>query len=148
MIELVVVLILVIYGLWLLKKDSGLAPAVNDNISSEQATSAGNTSTGSINVTNPTVPLSYAQTLQQYKSARIQLDQNCQATPNNVTHKNNTFIMIDNRASVARVVKIGSVFTVDAWGFKIVKLSSVTLPATWYVNCGSSQNVATILIQK
>jgi len=56
--------------------------------------------------------------------------------------------MIDNRAPVARTVKVGSTFPIKAYGFKIVNLSSATLPATWYVDCDSSQNVATILIQK
>jgi hypothetical protein len=55
--------------------------------------------------------------------------------------------MIDNRSEVARTVKVGSSFGIKAWGFEIVKLSSATLPATWYVDCDKSQNVATILIQ-
>lgn len=102
---------------------------------------------GSVNA-NPVAPLTYAQALAKYKDARIQLGENCQASPNNVTYKNNTSIMIDNRAPVSRTVKVGSAYNVKAWGFKIIKLSSATLPATWYVDCDKSQNVATILIQK
>ena len=106
------------------------------------------TSTGSVNAGISTPSISYANALIKYKDARIQLNAACQATPNNMTFKNGTSIMIDNRASVALTVKAGSVFTIKAYGFKIVKLSSATLPATWLVDCGTSQNVATLLIQK
>lgn len=145
LIELVVVLILVGLGLWYLKNP---APVVVDN--SNRVTPADSVSNGnaSNNVFIPAKPITYAQALQIYKDVRIQLNQDCQATPNNVTHKNNTYIMIDNRADKARIVKVGSSFSVPAYGFQIVKLSSASLPATWYVDCGSSQNVATILIQK
>ena len=139
--ELIIVLILVGFGLWALKKNPVIVPVANDN----QIMSPTN---GTVNTNTPTALLSYAQALTQYKDARIQLDQNCRASPNNITYKDNTNIMIDNRAAVARVVKVGSVFTVSAYGFKIVRLTSATLPATWYVDCDSSQNVATILIQK
>ena len=92
--------------------------------------------------------LSYAEALAKYKDARIQLDDRCQASPNNVTYKNNTSIMIDNRSPMTRSVKVGSTYTIKGYGFKIVKLSSSQLPIQWLVDCDKSQNVATILIQK
>lgn len=94
------------------------------------------------------VSASYTQALIDYKDARIQLDSECRAIPSNVTYKNGTSIMIDNRAPVARTVTAGSTFSIPAYGFKIVNLSSATLPATWYVNCDQRVKVATILIQK
>ncbi len=121
--------------------------AVNqDNVEVVEPTE--DVSEGSVNATVPAAAISYANALVKYKDARIQLGTNCQASPNNVTYKDNTSIMIDNRSAVARTVKVGSTFPIKAWGFKIVKLSSSTLPATWYVDCDKSQNVATILIQK
>src|SRR5258708_267492 len=131
--------------------------AMNRNSTSEQSplaaqtpvTSTEDTTAGSVNSSaSPLATLSYQQALLKYKDARIQLDKTCQATPNNVTYKNGTNIMIDNRAPVARTVKVGSTISIKGWGFKIVKLSSSTLPATWLVDCDTSQNVATILIQK
>ena len=118
--ELVVVLILVGFGLWFLKKDSTPTPAYKD----------------------------YTDALVIYKGARIELDENCQANPSSVTYKNGTSIMIDNRASVDRVVKVGSSFPIKAQSFEIVKLSSETLPIIWNVDCDQSKNVAQILIQK
>lgn len=142
--ELVIVLVLVGFGLWTLKNSS--APVATDNNQGSVPTE--DVSAGSVNANVPTATISYANALLKYKDARIQLDTNCQASPNNVTYKNGANIMIDNRAPVARTVKVGSTFSIKAYGFKIVKLSSATLPATWYVDCDGSQNVATILIQK
>ncbi len=142
-IELVVVLVLVGFGLWTLKNNSAPSDTNTDaNQVVDTSTNAGNTNAGAV------APISYTDALVKYKDSRIQLDTNCQANPNNVTYKNNSYIMIDNRSSADRAVKLGSTFSIKAWGFKIVKLSSANLPATWYLDCGNSQNVATVLIQK
>ena len=98
--------------------------------------------------TAPVTTLSYEHALTQYIDKRIQFDSRCQATPSQVTYKNGTSIMLDNRASVARTIKIGSLVSIPAYGFKIIQISSDTLPATWLVDCGTSQNVATVIVQK
>ncbi|MFN4181570.1 MAG: hypothetical protein ACK4FA_02660 [Candidatus Paceibacteria bacterium] len=92
--------------------------------------------------------MSYADALAKYKDARIQLDAECRAVPNNVTYKDGTEIMLDNRAGVSRTVTLGSTFTIGAYDFKIVKISSNVLPYTYLVDCGDKQNVATILVQR
>ena len=140
---LVIVLALVAYGWWSLRN----SPAPLVTVEPGQSLSDG-VDIVSTNNTNTTTPISYADALVKYKDARIQLNDGCQATPNVMTYKNNTNIMIDNRASVTRTVKVGSIFSVKGYGFKIVRLSSATLPSTWYVDCDKFQNVATILIQK
>ncbi len=137
-VELIVVLILVFFGLWYLKNPS------TDNVT----TGTGQTVTDNSKTAVPIKNINYTQALALYKNARIQLDKTCQAKPSAMTFKNNSYLMIDNRAPVDRTVRAGSVFNVKAYGFQIVKLSSEALPATWYVDCDSSQNVATILIQK
>ena len=108
-------------------------------------------STGSVD-TSAAVTLSYQQALIKYAKARIQLDDQCQAIPNVVTYKNGTNIMLDNRAAATRNIHLGSYFTIKGYGFKIVNLSSSTLPAKLLLDCGTSQandqNVATITIQK
>jgi hypothetical protein len=106
------------------------------------------TEVGAVVIKPKTNSISYQQALVKYKDHRIQLGQDCQATPTSVTYKNGTSIMIDNRSNVARTVKVGSNYTINAWSFKVVNLTSSTLPATWLVDCGKQQNVATILIQK
>ncbi|MEK7128207.1 MAG: hypothetical protein AAB933_01410 [Patescibacteria group bacterium] len=141
--ELIIVLIIAGFGLWSLTKNP---PSVVDGVNSNQQ--AISPSGGAPNTNVPITAITYEQALKIYKDARIQLNQDCQASPNNVTYKNNTYIMLDNRSDKTRAVKLGSSFTIPAYGFKIVKLGSASLPATWYIDCGSSQNVATILIQK
>ena len=106
-------------------------------------------SAGSVNNVVKKVPsISYADALVKYKDARIQIDALCQAFPNNVTYKNGTSIMIDNRSAINHTLKIGSTYTVDAYKFKIIKLTSNNLPETLLVDCDQYQNVATILVQK
>jgi hypothetical protein len=140
-------IIIVILMFWLVKKDN--SPVVNEEQNIEDTlTPVEDTSAGSVNTTAKTPSISYANALVKYKDTRIQLDKTCQATPNNVTYKNNTTIMVDNRAPVVRTVKIGSTYSIKAYGFKIIKLSSTTLPMTWLMDCDKSQNVATILLQK
>ncbi len=146
LIELGIVLVLVVFGLWSLNKSS--APATNDTSSSADVVSVEDTSAGSINVGAPAASIAYGDALVKYKDARLQLNKDCQGSPDKMTFKNGANVMIDNRSAVARTVKVGSVFSIKAYGFKIVNLSSSTLPATWYVDCGTSQNVATITIQK
>ncbi|MFA5714282.1 MAG: hypothetical protein WC998_00895 [Candidatus Paceibacterota bacterium] len=95
------------------------------------------------------VSLSYADALVQYADRRIQLDKTCQAHPNNVTYKDNTGIMIDNRSPETRTVKVGTTFTIKPYGFKIIVLPDIYLKSkTILVDCDGSQNVATILIQE
>jgi len=97
--------------------------------------------------TSPAVSLSYEQALLKYKDARLQLDKTCQASPDKMTFKNGTSIMIDNRAPVSRTVKVGSTYNIKAYGFKIITLSASTFPTNLLVDCDKSQNVATIIVQ-
>jgi len=92
--------------------------------------------------------ISYGQALIAYANRRIQLDSKCQAEPNQVTYKNNTNIMIDNRSAIARTVHVGNYYPIKAFGFKVINLSLAKLPGTFYLDCGTGQNEATILIQK
>ena len=135
-ITLVVVLALVFYAYWSMKNKPAPENPAED------------VSQGSVNAGAPVGALAYADALLKYQNARFQLNNDCQAIPNKGTFKNGANIMIDNRASVARTVKVGSTFPIKAYGFKIVKLESASLPATWYVDCDSSKNIATILIQE
>ena len=146
LLELIIVLALVGYGLWTYSDNPNLFTG-NTQINPVQETME-DTDTKNTGVPAGTSAPDYGQALLQYKDARIQLDQNCKANPTNLTFKNNTSVMIDNRANISRVVKVGSTFTIPAYGFEIVKLTSSSLPDTWYVDCGTSQNVATILIQR
>ena len=95
------------------------------------------------------VSISYANALIKYKDRRLQFDTSCQATPRSVTYKDNTGIMLDNRSAQTRTIKVGTTYTIKPYGFKIVVLPDIYLKSkTLLVDCGTAQNVATILIQE
>jgi hypothetical protein len=149
----IVVVVIVLIGVVMWATNSSAPTVVNntpvvDNTNALEVQSTEDLSIGSVDVGAPAASLSYQQALLKYKDARLQLDKVCQASPDKMTFKNNALLMVDNRAPVSRTVRVGSVFPIKAYGFKIVKLSSTTLPATWKVDCDASQNVATILIEK
>lgn len=105
----------------------------------------------SVPLANQPVSMSYQKALETYKdNKRIQLsgDAVCQASPNNVMYKNGTTIMIDNRSSKTRTIKLIGTYSIEGYGFKIVTLSSKTLPVTFLMDCNQQQNVAKILLQK
>lgn len=139
------VVLVVVLGFWYWSMNKSSVPVVEE---STVVDSVEDTTAGSVNTGSTAASISYTNALVKYKDARLQLDKNCQASPDQMTFKNGASVMVDNRAAVDRVVKLGSVFTIKAYGFKIVKLSSSTLPAKWYVDCDKSQNVSTITIQK
>lgn len=93
-------------------------------------------------------PSSYGEAVKQYETRRIQFDMYCQANPVNNTYKNGTSIMLDNRSGDARIITVGGVqYRLDGYGWKIITLSSKTLPATLAVDCGAGRNVSKILLQ-
>lgn len=147
-IGLVVVLFLVAgFFFWSMNKAS--APVVENTAPVAEVTPTEDTTPVGTSTSKPAAAsISYANALLKYKNARLQLDPTCQASPDKMTFKNGASLMIDNRAPVTRTVKVGTTFSIKAYSFKIIKLSSSTLPATWYVDCDKSQNVSTILIQK
>ncbi len=97
-----------------------------------------------------TVVLSYDEALAQYADKRIQFDRVCQATPNTPTYKTGTRIMLDNRSAESRTIRIGTLrtVTIPAWGFTTLELSSKNLPEMLDVDCGTGENVATIIVQQ
>lgn len=91
----------------------------------------------------------YDQILKEYDGRQIQFDERCQAIPNNLTYKNGTQVMFDNRSGDARWISVGGAeYYLSGYGYKILTLSSKTLPKTLYLNCGSAVNVGQILLQR
>src|SRR3989344_2701949 len=121
---------------------------VNDSATTEPAESVQD-SDQAAGITIDASPISYANALVKYADRRIQLDKDCRAYPSNVTYKDNTGIMIDNRSPKTRTVIVGTTFTIKPYGFKIVILPDIYLKSrTILVDCDQSQNVATILVQE
>ncbi len=90
----------------------------------------------------------YSQLVAAFDGKRIQFDLGCQASPQSMSLKNGTMIMLDNRAPQPRTITIGNVsYSVPASGFKLVTLNSPSLPSTQSISCNGTTNVSTILLQ-
>jgi hypothetical protein len=98
--------------------------------------------------TPPTKLLSYQEALALYMGKRIEINEQCYATPNTMTFKNNTKVMIDNSSDTPKILKIGKTTTVKAHGFKIVNLTSTKLPVKMIVDCGPLKGIANITLLK
>ncbi len=137
----VVVVVLIVVGTRS-KSTPGVTPTMSVNSTSVSP------STSPV-VTGTPKTLTYAQALEKYGSTRIQFDTTCQAHPSSMVIKKGTAIMLDNRSPKARTVAVGSVkYYLFGYGFRIVVPMSKTYPSTQLVDCGTSQNVASILIEK
>ncbi len=150
-VAVILVVAIIVFLFSLLKKETVGVDGIispNSNNTALFPPSTLDTSGSSVQGTKP-ISISYIDALAKYANKRIQLDKNCQAFPNTVTYKDNTGIMIDNRSPEVRTIKIGTSFTIKAWGFKIITLPNVVLQSkTIFVDCDKSLNVATILVQE
>lgn len=143
---LIVVALVVLLGVyWMYQGSPSIAPEVNNTQTASEDNPVNETPASS-----PAASLSYANALITYADRRLQFDSACVATPNNVTYKNGTDIMLDNRSKTSRTISVnGQVYTIRAWGFRIIDLTTTkTLPQTMLVDCGNGQNQATIILQK
>jgi hypothetical protein len=119
----------------------------NEQVTGESTSTA--TSSGSqVKVPAPVEKkLTYEQALLIYADKRFQFDSLCQASPAQRVIKNNTEIMLDNRANVVRPIYVdGTRYSLAAYGFKIVKLSSNNLPHTTIIDCGTGKNSAKVIL--
>jgi outer membrane protein OmpA-like peptidoglycan-associated protein len=97
----------------------------------------------------PATPSSYGDAVKQYEGRRFQFNDSCQATPTSMAVKNGTSLMLDNRSNKSKTITFNlKKYTLEAYGYKIVTASNSALPATTFIDCNSSQNVATVNIQK
>jgi hypothetical protein len=147
----VVVILIIVLAVRFKMKDVATDTPVDTTKDMTALESTEDSSTGNIPSTDSAgkqVTRSYASALIEFNGRRIQLNDVCAASPTNMTFKNNTSIMIDNRSATPRTFKLGSTYTVKGYGFKIINLSSTKLPQTYLMDCGTQQNVATILLQK
>jgi hypothetical protein len=92
--------------------------------------------------------LNYTEMVNQYQGRRIQFTEDCQVIPNYVTFKNGTVVMFDNRANKKLPIALdGKVYYFEPYSFKILTLSSKTLPHTIVIDCGTGRNNGRILLQ-
>jgi hypothetical protein len=150
----VVVLGLIIWGVS--RRGDEVQEAVNNNdvVATSTASSTDNNNGTQTGVTGSGSTLSFTQAVKLYASSRIQFTSpqpvnSCQAFPGKVTYKNGTNVMLDNRTAKTLSLRFdNNTHVLPAYSFKVVKVSSATLPHTYTVDCNTNQNVATIEVQK
>jgi hypothetical protein len=150
---LVVVALIVVFAVTMGNKDK--VPAENNTGENQTETTAGPASTldttdAAATTGGTAVTIAYEDALIKYADRRLQFNDMCQATPNTVTYKDNSGIMLDNRSATTRSIKIGAnTYAVKGYGFRIVTLPDTYRESSkYFVDCGVSQNVATILVQE
>lgn len=95
-----------------------------------------------------TSALSYSQLVAQYGSNRIQFNQDCQANPSSMALKAGTGILLDNRSNKTQVISLnGASYTLVPYGYRVVTVSSATLPKAIGVTCNGQVNTSTINLQ-
>ena len=63
--------------------------------------------------------------------------------------KKGAAVMLDNRSAKATTVTVGTTkYSLVAYGFRVIWPTAASYPATFLMDCGKAQNVATLLIQK
>ncbi len=151
----VILAILVIW--WIAKGDSYDAtatptysgtPAVTATNSASPLATADATISG-VGPSGTATNATYSALVTQYAGKRIQFDAGCQAIPKTAVFKTGTKVMFDNRSGDARTIVInGTSYSFPGYGYKVITLSSTTLPKTFMIDCGSAQNTGTITIEK
>jgi hypothetical protein len=152
----VALLVIVVVALQMNQKSAGPIPSGENTNTMPGATSTPPSATDEP-AAAPTAPapkpvdpaVTYAKALVDYKGRLIQFSATCQMTPSQVTFKNGTSVMFDNRGPNAITIRLGETpFTIKALDYTLIKVTSKTLPNTVSVDCGASFNVGRILLQQ
>jgi hypothetical protein len=135
-------------GKWL-DKYSGVVGTTSPSPSSSSSSAPGTTVKPVVGKSPaPVSNKSYTELVKEYVGRIIQFDDRCQINPKDPKFKNGTSIMLDNRSAIARTVTVGTAkYDLAGYGYKLITLSSPSLPKELNITCGSSGNVGKILLQ-
>lgn len=140
----IVLVVLVVWGTR--SGDNNLAgsPGTSPQVSSSASPSV------RITAPSPAIkPLTYQEALNKYGNTRFQFDAACQAAPTRMVIKKGSLLMLDNRADVARTITVGMAkYPLLKYGFRVFVPTAPKYPATFLIDCGTQQNVATLVIER
>lgn len=153
----VVVVVLVVIGAVMFSKSNGdsamndVQPTPTPEVSVTPTPDESNNGT-EVGVGTGATSITYTEALVAYAQRRVQFSHpqglaSCNATPQKVTFKGGTKFMLDNRTNSTAVIKFsgGVQYSLPAYSFQIVTLNT---PNTYIIDCNSTPNVATVVIQK
>ena len=93
-------------------------------------------------------PQNYSELVNQYVGRRVEFDERCQMRPADVTFKNGTVVMFDNRSPQAKTIKVGNQsYNLPAYGYRLLTMNSQSVPLSLNVGCDNVPNVGKILLQ-
>ena len=148
----VVVAILIIVGL---RRQGTGSPSSSSSPSPSSAVSGSPTAKPTVKRTptpapaGSSMPQSYSDAVKAHEGSRFQFDARCQVSISKIVVKNGQTVMLDNRSGDPRTIVVGSTqYQLSGYGWRIITMTSKTLPATVAVDCGAAQNVAQIVIEK
>lgn len=149
-IGIVVVIIIILAAALCSPKDKGVTITEAPNQTALETSNAIPSYTPAVVIPVSVAPkLSYTDAVRVYGDHRIQFGDTCEATPANSVFKSESNIMIDNRASTAKVFNINNTaYTIGAYDYLVVPFASINAPIQVLIDCGTMQNVATVTIQK
>ncbi len=93
--------------------------------------------------------ISYTEAFMKYHNGNlIQFTENCQSSPSRMVIANGSDLMLDNRSPNKEVISIANIkYTLDPYGFEIIRLNSPKTPVTNLIDCTVSRNVNTLIIE-
>lgn len=110
--------------------------------------------TSTVTGSTPANTAAYSSLVTQYSKTGhlLQFDASCHVTPGQIVIKTGTQIMLDNRSNLTQTVNVGStVYTLPAYNYRVVTVTSSRLPSDIGVDCksasGSTENGGTIKLQ-
>jgi hypothetical protein len=160
---IVIIVVVIIIGIWIWAANSTSQQAMMPSTSTSSEVPVATSTASSTADTSMTpgsqvglktgVPaIAYANALKTYLNKRIQFstpqgENSCAASPNSLTFRSGVSFMLDNRMPIAARIHLttGVVYNLPAYSFQIIALNT---PATYGVDCNSSQNVVTLQVQK
>lgn len=153
---IIIVILVIGAGVWWLNGGNSNVSLFPDASTSPTAIGATKTPVGykvSPSISPTPVPvatsnLSYSQLVAQYGSNRIQFNQDCQANPSSMALKTGTGILLDNRSNKTQVISLnGASYTLVPFGYRVVTVSSASLPKAIGVTCNGAVNTGMINLQ-
>lgn len=160
----IVIVVVAVFVVWWFMKDGGVpgygisqlteSPAA-EPASGAQSQSKGQSKgqSGQTGVAPGGTPVAqnlqaYSDLVKQYEGRRVEFDEMCQMRPNDVTFKNGTVVMFDNRSPQAKTVKISNQsYSLQAYGYRLLTMNSQNLPLSLNVGCDNVPEVGKILLQ-
>jgi len=144
---IVVVIILIILGWMIFNKNESIPGSSENTISPTPTASVAVKKPATVKPkTNADDSLTYADALKAYGDKRVQFDGICQATPYQFTIRNGAKIMLDNRASNGKIIKMeNQTYNLTGYGFKVVTISSSKpMPYDITVSCSTTDTKSSI----